>query len=185
MVNTLRRRVQPFVSVAPSVVTLAVCCTLSTVASQRPRRRQEVPTYGRPLRGPDGPGARHHVGVPHLRDQPHPLLQLPRRGHDGERRAVRPEDAAAAATARGGGNSYINRQPRWRACHHSSMSHTTSRKTKKTRLRSLSAPPGGRSRVLAYFLFEVVAKCWFCSDLMVLTLLYWYTFILAQVVKSG
>lgn len=141
MVNTLRRRVQPFVSVAPSVVTLAVCCTLSAVASQRPRRhRPEGAAYGQPLRGPDGPGARHHVGVPHLGDQPHPLLQLPRRGHDGERRAVRPEDAAA----RGRGNSYVNRRPRWRACHHSSMlSHTTSRKIKKPDCEVLVRHQGG------------------------------------------
>lgn len=75
------------------VVIHAVCCTFSTVASERPRTHEE--SHARqPLRRSDRPGARHQVSFPHVRHQPHPVLQLPARGRAGERGAVSPSEDA-------------------------------------------------------------------------------------------
>lgn len=58
------------------------------MASEHPRAHEEGSADRQPLRRPDRPGARHQVGLPHVGHQPHPVLQLPSRGHDGERGAV-------------------------------------------------------------------------------------------------
>lgn len=64
------------------------------MASEHPCPHEEGSAHRQPLRSSDGPGAWRQVSVPHIWDQPHPLLQLPRRGHAGERRAVRAEDGS-------------------------------------------------------------------------------------------
>lgn len=77
-----------FVSV-PLLVILAVCCTFSTVASEHPCPHEEGSAHRQPLRSSDRPGTWRYVSVPHIGDQPHPLLQLPSWGHAGERRVMR------------------------------------------------------------------------------------------------
>lgn len=56
----------------------------STMASGHPCTNEENSTYRQPLCSSDRPGARHQGSLPHVRDQPHPVLQLPSWGHAGE-----------------------------------------------------------------------------------------------------
>lgn len=73
------------------VVTLAVCCTFSAVASERPRAYEEGSARRQPLRSSDRPGPWHQVRFPHVGHQPHPFLQLASRSRAGERGAVTQE----------------------------------------------------------------------------------------------
>lgn len=59
------------------VVILAVCCYFSAVASEHPSTHEDNSAHWQSLCRSDRPGAGHQVSFPHVRDEPHPVLQLP------------------------------------------------------------------------------------------------------------